>query len=157
MKALIQRVLSASVQVDDQIVANIGNGLLVLIGIGSSDTKEDIAYLVDKTINLRIFNDESGKFNLSALDVTADLLIVSQFTLYANTRRGRRPSFSEAASPESAWPIFETIVDLFRETGLNVETGRFQENMVVSSKNNGPVTIIIDTNDRNTSKKTKLI
>ncbi len=157
MKALIQRVLSASVKVDNQIVANIRNGLLILIGIRTDDTQEDIDYLVDKTINLRIFSDESGKFNLSALDVAAELLIVSQFTLYGNIRRGRRPSFSAAATPEYAWPFFETIVDLFRTTGLNVETGRFQENMVVSSENNGPVTIIIETNDRNVSKKTKLI
>ena len=157
MKALIQRVLSASVKVDNQIVANIRNGLLILIGIRTDDTQEDIDYLVDKTINLRIFSDESGKFNLSALDVAAELLIVSQFTLYGNIRRGRRPSFSAAANPEYALPFFETIVDLFRTTGLNVETGRFQENMVVSSENNGPVTIIIETNDRNVSKKTKLI
>lgn len=153
MRALIQRVLSASVEIKGNTTASIDQGLLILLGIGLNDTESDIEYVVNKTINLRIFSDDSGKFNLSALDTNAQILLVSQFTLYADTRRGRRPSFLEAAKPEDARNLFNKSVDVFTKTGLNVETGQFQESMLISSKNDGPVTIMIDSADRATPKR----
>lgn len=153
MRALIQRVLSASVEIKGHPTASIDHGLLILLGIGLNDTEADIEYIVNKTINLRIFSDDSGKFNLSALDTDAQVLLVSQFTLYADTRRGRRPSFLEAADPETARHLFDKSVEVFTKTGLNVETGRFQESMLISLKNDGPVTIMIDSADRTTPKK----
>ena len=153
MRALIQRVLSASVEIKGNTTASIDHGLLILLGIGLNDTESDIEYVVNKTINLRIFSDDSGKFNLSALDTNAQILLVSQFTLYADTRRGRRPSFLEAAKPEDARNLFNKSVDVFTKTGLNVETGQFQESMLICSKNDGPVTIMIDSADRATPKR----
>ena len=148
MRALIQRVSKASVTVGERVVGSIGPGLVVLVGISRDDDEEDSRYLVGKTVNLRIFNDAEGRFNLSALDTGADLLLVSQFTLYADTRRGRRPGFTSAAPPDRAGPFFERTVEMFRETGLPVEVGRFQAHMIVSLENDGPVTIMLDSADR---------
>ena len=148
MRALVQRVSEASVTIGGEIVARIGPGLVVLVGISRTDGEDDARYIADKTVNLRIFNDEEGRFNRSALDVGAELLIVSQFTLYAHTRKGRRPSFTEAAPPEQAEELFDRTVKLFRGSGLTVETGRFQAHMEVSILNDGPVTIMLDSADR---------
>ena len=148
MRTLIQRVSEGSVTVGERVVGSIGPGLVVLIGISRDDDEEDARYLVGKTVNPRIFNDAEGRFNLSALDTGAELLVVSQFTLYADTRRGRRPGFTGAAPPERAGPLFERTVEMFRETGLAVEAGRFQAHMVVSLRNDGPVTIMLDSADR---------
>ncbi len=148
MRALIQRVADASVAVNGEVVGRIGTGLLVLLGVTHSDGEEDAEYIVSKTVNLRVFPDDEGRFNRSALDVGAELLLVSQFTLYADTRRGRRPSFTDAAPPEQAEALFNHVVKLFRETNLKVETGRFQAHMLVSINNDGPVTIMLDSADR---------
>ena len=148
MRALVQRVSSASVTVDGEIVGSINSGLVVLVGIHEDDDEEDAAYLVNKAINLRIFNDEDGKFDLSALDTKADFLVISQFTLYGDTRRGRRPSFSHAMPPEPATALFDRTLRLFEQTGLKVQTGRFQAHMLVAINNDGPVTIMIDSDDR---------
>ena len=148
MRALIQRVANASVTVDREVVGSIGPGLVVLVGISREDGPEEAEYVVAKTVNLRIFNDEAGRFNLSALDTGAELLVVSQFTLYGDTRRGRRPSFVDAAPPEEAEALFAHTVSLFRRTGLSVATGRFQAHMTVSIENDGPVTIMLDSADK---------
>ena len=148
MRALVQRVASASVSVGDEVVGSIGSGLVVFLGISRRDEEEDSRYIVGKTLNLRIFPDDEGRFNRSALDVGAELLIVSQFTLYGDTRKGRRPSFSEAAAPEQAEPLFNQTVEMLAESGLRVQTGRFQAHMVVSIHNDGPVTIMLDSADR---------
>lgn len=147
MRALLQRVSSASVEVDGETLGQIGAGLVVLLGISREDTEKEAAYIATKTVNLRIFSDPDGKFNLSALDVGAELLLVSQFTLYGDTRKGRRPSFVGAADPGVAGPMFDRAVELFRETGLQVQTGRFQAYMNVTIHNDGPVTIMLDTAD----------
>ena len=153
MRALVQRVSEGSVTVGESVVGSIGPGLVVLVGISRDDDEEDARYLVVKTVNLRIFNDAEGRFNLSALDTGAELLLVSQFTLYADTRRGRRPGFTGAAPPEMAGPLFERTVEMFRETGLTVEAGRFQAHMVVSLRNDGPVTIMLDSADRDRPRR----
>ena len=153
MRALVQRVSQASVTVADETVGAIGAGLLVLLGFSAEDTHEDADYIVGKAINLRIFADEEGRFNRSALDVGAELLLVSQFTLYADTRRGRRPSFSSAAPPDKAEADFGRAVELFRQSGLRVETGVFQAHMMVHSTNDGPVTILLDSADRNRPRR----
>ncbi len=134
--------------VDGETVGSIGPGLVVLVGVSREDGPEEAAFIVGKTVNLRIFNDAEGRFNLSALDVGAELLVVSQFTLYGDTRRGRRPSFVDAAPPEDAQALFAQAVSLFSQTGLKVETGRFQAHMTVSIENDGPVTIMLDSADR---------
>ncbi|OGO14434.1 MAG: D-tyrosyl-tRNA(Tyr) deacylase [Chloroflexi bacterium RBG_16_48_7] len=148
MKALIQRVNRASVTVDGEIIGRIDNGLLVLVGIAGEDTDKDIAYLTDKIVNLRIFSDVDGKFNLSVIDAGGSILMVSQFTLLADTRKGRRPGFSGAAAPEKAVVLFNDLVAAVKRSGIKVETGRFQEHMVVELVNDGPVTIMIDSADR---------
>ena len=148
MRALIQRVTAASVSVDETVVGSIGAGLVVLLGVTDGDDDADARYLVDKIANMRIFADEQGRFNLSAVDVSGDLLVVSQFTLYADPRRGRRPDFTRAAGPDEANRLYERAVDLFREKGLRVETGTFQAYMQVSLVNDGPVTILVDSADR---------
>ena len=148
MRALLQRVSQASVEVDGQVVGSIGQGLVVLLGVAQDDTEDEARYIVSKTANLRIFNDEEDRFNRSALDVGAEFLIVSQFTLYGDTRKGRRPSFLDAALPEQAEQLYLRTADLFKETGLTVQTGTFQAHMVVSLTNDGPVTIMLDTADR---------
>ena len=148
MKVVIQRVTRASVRVDNEVLGEIGKGFVVLVGIAQGDTPEDVQYLVDKTINLRIFADAEGKFNLSALDVNGELLLVSQFTLLASTRKGRRPGFTDAAPPEEADRLFNQFVEQMRASGLKVATGRFQTHMLVEIHNDGPVTIIIDSRER---------
>ena len=148
MRALLQRAAAASVSIDGEITASIGCGLVVLLGVAREDTEADGEYLVGKTVNLRIFPDESGHFNLSALDVGAELLVVSQFTLYAGTRKGRRPDFTAAAPPGEAEALYERTVELFRGSGLRVATGQFGALMTVSIQNHGPVTIMLDSGDR---------
>ncbi len=144
MKALLQRVTGASVSVAGEEVGRIGRGLVVFVGVASGDTERDAQYLAQKTASLRIFADEVGRFNLSALDIKGELLVVSQFTLLADTRKGRRPSFVKAAPPAQAEVLFEQFVDGARATGLKVETGRFQQYMQVEIHNDGPVTILLD-------------
>ena len=148
MRALVQRVSRASVTVQGEIVGEIGAGLAVLVGVSRDDAEADADYIVNKVANLRIFADEEGKFNYSAMDVGAELLLISQFTLHADTRKGRRPSFIEAAGPELAEPLFNYTVAKFRESGLRVAAGTFQAHMMVSLTNDGPVTIMIDSTDR---------
>jgi len=148
VKALLQRVTEASVSVAGEVMGRIGRGLVVLLGVANGDTEKDAQYLAQKTVNLRIFSDEEGKFNLSALDVKGELLIISQFTLLADTKKGRRPSFVEAASPTQAKDLFDYFVQQARASGLKVETGRFQEHMQVVIHNDGPVTILIDSKHR---------
>ena len=148
MRAVLQRVSSASVSIDGAPVAAIGPGLLVLAAVGRDDTDADAAYVVDKTVNMRIFPDDAGRFDRSLLDVGGSLLVVSQFTLYGDTRKGRRPSFTDAAAPADAASRFADLVERFRDAGTPVETGRFQEMMDVALVNDGPVTIIVDSTDR---------
>jgi len=144
LKALIQRVTRASVTVEGEMAGSIGPGLVVLVGVASSDTARDARYLAQKTAGLRIFSDAEGKFNLSALDVKGELLVISQFTLLADARKGRRPSFIDAAPPVLAEELFNQFVTEARSTGLKVETGRFQTHMLVEILNDGPVTIMLD-------------
>ena len=148
MKVVIQRVTEASVSVNNNIVGKIGHGLCVFVGVADGDTDEDIKYLVEKIVNLRIFEDADGKFNLSALDVNGELLLVSQFTLLATTRKGRRPGFTDAALPEQALEMFGRFIDAAKGSGLKVATGQFQAHMDVALHNDGPVTIIIDSRER---------
>jgi D-tyrosyl-tRNA(Tyr) deacylase len=148
VKALLQRVTEASVSVVGEQVGRIGQGLVVFVGVANGDTEKDVHYLVQKIVSLRIFADEEGKFNLSALDIEGELLLVSQFTLLANTRKGRRPSFVEAAPPAQAEALFEQFVEQARATGLKVETGRFQQYMQVEIHNDGPVTIMLDSREK---------
>ena len=152
MRALVQRVTRASVAVEE-VVGRIEKGLVVFVGIGQDDEDEDARYVVEKVVNLRIFDDEDGRFDVSALDAAAQLLVVSQFTLYADVRKGRRPSFTDAAPPEKAQSLFDRTVGLFRETGLQVETGRFQQRMVVDIQNDGPVTLMVDSADRHRPRR----
>ena len=144
MKALLQRATKASVSVASEVVGRIGRGLVVFVGVANGDTENDAQYVVKKTVGLRIFSDEEGRFNLSALDIKGELLVVSQFTLLADTRKGRRPSFAEAAPLAQAEEMFERFVEQARATGLRVETGRFQQYMQVEIHNDGPVTILLD-------------
>jgi len=148
VKALLQRVTEASVSIASQAVGRIGQGLVIFVGVANGDTERDAQYLAQKAINLRIFSDEVGRFNLSALDIKGELLVVSQFTLLADTRKGRRPSFIEAASPTQAEELFEQFVRQARATGLRVETGRFQQHMQVEIHNDGPVTILLDSREK---------
>ena len=148
MKALLQRVTGASVSVGGEVVGRIGRGLVVFVGVANGDAEKDAQYLVEKTVNLRIFADEEGRFNLSALDIKGELLLVSQFTLLADTRKGRRPSFVEAAPPAQAEQLFDQFVEQARATGLRVETGRFQQYMQVEIHNDGPVTILLDSREK---------
>ncbi len=146
MRAVIQRVSQASVTVDEQIVGQIGQGLLVLLGIADDDTTQIAEKLAGKIINLRIFSDGEGRFNRSLIDIQGSLLLVSQFTLYADTRRGRRPSFTQAAAPELAAPLVEHVASFIRAQGLHVQTGCFGAMMQVALINDGPVTITLDSN-----------
>jgi len=148
MKALLQRVTAASVSVGDEVVGRIGKGMVVFVGVASGDTDADAQYLAKKAVNLRIFADEVGKFNLSALDVNGELLVVSQFTLLADTKKGRRPSFVEAAPPDQAEKLFEKFVSEAQASGLMVATGRFQQYMQVDIHNDGPVTILLDSKEK---------
>ena len=144
----MQRVSQASVTVGGEVVGRIGLGLVGLVGVAQGDTEEDVRYLVEKTVNLRIFPDEAGKFNRSLVDVGGGLLLVSQFTLISDTRKGRRPSFIEAAGPGEAEALLNRFVDLARATGIKVGTGRFQQHMLVEIHNDGPVTILLDSKAR---------
>ncbi|PKB79171.1 MAG: D-tyrosyl-tRNA(Tyr) deacylase [SAR202 cluster bacterium Io17-Chloro-G9] len=148
MRALVQRVAEASVEVDGEIIGNIGPGLLVFLGLATDDEEIDARYLVEKIANLRVFSDEDNRFNRSALEVGAEFLVVSQFTLYADTRKGRRPDFSRAAAPDDAKRMYEYALALFNNTGLRVASGTFQAYMQVRSQNDGPVTLLLDSADR---------
>jgi len=144
MKAVIQRVQSAEVLVDGRLTGKIGQGLLVFVGVGKGDGEEDISYMVSKLPDLRIFEDTSGKFNLSLKEINGEMLIVSQFTLYGDCRKGRRPSFTEAEEPTVAKNLYERLIHRLKEQGLPVETGEFQAKMDVHLVNDGPVTLLLD-------------
>lgn len=149
MRVVVQRVTHASVKVDGQITGQIGEGLLVLLGIEDADTEEDIAWLSNKIVNLRIFNDETGVMNRSVLDTSGGILLVSQFTLHASTKKGNRPSYIRASKPETAIPLYEKmILRLQQDSGSTVQTGIFGADMKVELLNDGPVTIVIDTKNR---------
>jgi len=145
MRAVVQRCVAGSVSVDGQELARIGQGLVVLLGVGKDDDGGDARRLADKVANLRIFGDENGKMNLSVLDVAGEVLVVSQFTLYGDCRRGRRPGFDGAAPPEKADQLYELFVDSLRQVGLTARTGRFRAKMLVDIQNDGPVTLLLDT------------
>lgn len=144
MRAVVQRVTKASVSVDNQIVGKISSGIVVLLGVGKDDTLEDAKYLAEKIVNLRIFEDGDGKMNLSLLDVKGEALIISQFTLYGDCRRGRRPSYSDSASPDIANELYEKFVELVKGYNVHVETGIFAAHMLVEIHNDGPVTLLLD-------------
>jgi D-tyrosyl-tRNA(Tyr) deacylase len=144
MRAVLQRVSRAKVTVEGETVGRIGRGILVLLGVAGSDTEKDAIYLLEKTLNIRIFEDAAGRMNLSLLDVKGELLVVSQFTLYGDTRKGRRPSFIEAAAPEKANSLYELFTSEARKQIEMVQTGRFQAMMSVELVNDGPVTILLD-------------
>lgn len=148
MRAVVQRVTEASVSAHGKDAAAIGSGLVILLGIGREDEEADAQYLAQKILNLRIFSDEADRFNSSALEVGAELLVVSQFTLYAGTRKGRRPDFTEAAQPKEEQRLYEYAVGLFSQSGLKTATGYFQEYMQLQLQNDGPVTILLDSADR---------
>ncbi|HLF73943.1 MAG TPA: D-aminoacyl-tRNA deacylase [Anaerolineales bacterium] len=144
MRALLQRVSRASVSIDGQTISGIGRGLLILLGVGHADGEEQAAFLAEKAANLRIFEDEQGKTNLSVLDVKGEAIVVSQFTLYADTRKGRRPSFTDAALPQAAEPLVKRFAELLRGHGVPTQTGRFGAHMLVEIHNDGPVTIWLE-------------
>ena len=144
MRAVVQRVTNASVTVENETVGAIGPGIMVLIGVADTDTDKDLKYIIDKVMNLWIFDDENGVMNRSVIDAGGSILAVSQFTLYGDARGGRRPSYIRAAKPEPADAMYERAVAAWRENGIHVETGRFRTEMMVSLVNNGPVTILLD-------------
>ena len=144
MRAVIQRVSEASVEISDAVVGQIGPGLVVLLGVGRDDANADADYLAEKILNLRVFEDDDGKMNLSISETGGSMLVVSQFTLYGDVRRGRRPSYSDAAEPDKANELYEYFVERLRSFGVRVETGVFQAMMKVSLTNEGPVTILLD-------------
>ena len=144
MKALIQRVKKASVNINQSEYSKISKGLLILVGIHKNDSVDDIKFIIDKSINLRIFSDENDKFNYSALDIRSELLIVSQFTLHADTSKGRRPSFFDLALPENAEKLYDQVIDEYNKTGLEIKTGEFGAKMEIDLINDGPVTIMLD-------------
>ena len=149
MKAVLQRVSSASVTISDKIVAQIDNGLLVLVGIEDADSQEDIYWLSQKIVNLRIFGDENGVMNLSVKDILGEIIVVSQFTLHANTKKGNRPSYIKASKPEIAIPLYENFVQQMElELGKRIQTGKFGADMKVALINDGPLTIIIDSKNK---------
>ena len=149
MRVVIQRVSKASVEINSNEICSINNGLLILLGIELKDSDEDIVWLTKKIINLRIFSDENGKMNHSVTDVSGEIIVVSQFTLHAKTKKGNRPSYINAAKPELAIPLYEKFTDFLRkESGLNVYTGKFGADMKVSLINDGPVTIILDSKEK---------
>jgi D-tyrosyl-tRNA(Tyr) deacylase len=147
MRAVLQRVTRGKVTIADRVTGEIGYGLVILLGVGANDTEAEVELMANKVANLRIFADSEGKFNLSALEVKAEMLVVSQFTLYADCRKGRRPSFTDAARPEAASPLCDKFVERLRAMGFKVETGEFQADMLVEIHNTGPVTIWLDTAD----------
>lgn len=147
MRALVQRISSARVRVGDEIISEVGPGLLVFLGVGRNDGEAQLGQLAEKIVHLRIFEDEEGKMNRSVQEVGGELLVVSQFTLYADCRKGRRPNFLEAAPPEAGHALYEQFVAVLREKGMKVATGRFGAHMSVELTNHGPVTIMLDTED----------
>lgn len=149
MRAVVQRVSQGSVMVAGEVVGAVGKGYVILLGVAKEDTEADADYVADKVAGLRVFEDEQGKMNLSIQDVGGGVLAISQFTLYGDVRRGRRPGFDRAGRPEQAEPLYERFVARLREQGLRVETGRFQTHMAVSLTNDGPVTILIDSDKGN--------
>jgi len=153
MRALIQRVSSADVRNSEELISSISVGLLIFLGVSQNDNEGDAKYLADKILSLRIFPDTENKFNYSAIDIGAELLVVSQFTLYANTRRGRRPDFISAAKPEIAEVLYRHFISLLETSGLNIVSGEFQTDMRVSLVNTGPVTIMIDSEDLQSSRR----
>ncbi len=148
MRALIQRVTKASVESDNVLLEKIDKGLVVLLGVTQTDTEQDAEYLARKIVNMRIFQDENEKFNLSALDTGAEILAVSQFTLYADCRRGRRPGFSNAAPPDISKPLYEKFVQYLQAYNLKIAEGEFGAKMLVTINNDGPVTIFLDSNEK---------
>jgi D-tyrosyl-tRNA(Tyr) deacylase len=144
MRAVVQRVAKARVSVGSEVVGDIEQGLLVLLGVTHEDTEADANYLAEKIVGLRIFDDAGGKMNQSVSAAAGSILVVSQFTVYGDARRGKRPSFAAAAPPEKAQPLYEYLVDRIRATGVRCETGRFQQTMQVELVNDGPVTILLD-------------
>ena len=152
MRAALQRVTKGRVTIEGRVTGEIGYGLVILLGVGAGDTEAEADLMANKVANLRIFTDGEGKFNLSAVDVRAEMLVVSQFTLYADCRKGRRPSFTDAARPEIASPLCDSFVEKLRAMGFKVETGEFQADMLVEIHNAGPVTIWLDTADLSRSK-----
>ena len=144
MRAVVQRVNYCNVQVKGEVIDSISDGLCVLLAVGEDDDREDADYLVDKVINLRIFDDEDGKLNLSAKDLDKDIMVVSQFTLYGDCREGRRPSYSKAADPDRAENLYDYFVEKLEETDLNIASGRFKTYMDVELCNDGPVTLMLD-------------
>lgn len=153
MRALLQRVSSAAVRIDGAVVGQIGLGLTVLAAAAPEDADEDLQYVAEKLLNMRIFSDDDGRFNLSVIDVGGQILLVSQFTLYADTRRGRRPSFTDAAPPEKAEPMLDRFADMLRANGTDVQTGRFGASMQVEIHNDGPVTIMVDSAERHRPRR----
>ena len=146
MRAVVQRVKKSSVTVDDKITGKIGQGLMVLIGVEDGDSEKDANYIADKVCGLRIFEDEQGKMNLSVEDIGGEVLAVSQFTLLADARKGRRPSFTKAAAPDEANALYRKVIDKIESRNINVEEGVFQAEMMVEIHNDGPVTILLDSN-----------
>lgn len=146
MRALVQRVSSGSVSVEGKEIARIGGGIVVLLGVGHGDGESQVEYLVEKIVNLRIFEDEAGKMNLSLLEVAGEVIVVSQFTLYADTDKGRRPAFTNAAQPAIAEPLVKRFADLLAAKGVSTQTGRFGAHMLVEINNDGPVTIWLERN-----------
>lgn len=144
MRAVVQRVSSSKVEVDNKVIGSIKKGLNVLIGISKEDTIEDLNYIKDKILNLRIFEDENDKMNLSLLDIKGEILVISQFTLYGDCRKGRRPNFMNAEGGEKAKEAYNTFVKLLKESDIKIETGEFGADMKVEIQNDGPVTIILD-------------
>jgi D-aminoacyl-tRNA deacylase len=144
MRVVLQRVASAEVMVDERPVGKIGKGLLLFVGVGKGDGEDDLSYMVSKIPDLRIFEDDSGKFNRSLRDVGGEMLVVSQFTLYGDCRKGRRPSFTDAEDPREAKALYEEMILRWRQQGLRVETGEFQARMEVRLVNDGPVTLLLD-------------
>ena len=144
MRAVVQRSLESSVSVDGRVIAKISKGLVVLLGVGQGDTEAEAAFMADKIANLRIFEDAEGKMNLSVKEVGGEILLISQFTLYGDCRKGRRPSFIDAAPPDEADRLYKLVADLLRDQGLKVGTGEFGAHMLVNIQNDGPVTILID-------------
>jgi len=144
MRAVVQRVKESSVTVDGRVISRIGPGILVLLGVSETDERADVEFLSEKIVHLRIFEDDNGKMNRSLIDTQGEMLVVSQFTLLGDCRKGRRPSYIHAAAPEKAEPLYEVFVEKIREKGIPVQTGQFRAMMDVSLINNGPVTLILD-------------